>query len=496
MGQSIDKERFADGDYERFAARLQDDLAALEALLARPGFGEGPTTLGAELEVSIIDEHGCALPVNREALAGTVDSRLQLEIDRFNLEFNVDPVPAAGAPFSALEQQLDHGIELMDRAVAPLGGRIACIGILPTLRLEDLQAGAMTDMPRFRALDAGIRRLRQRPFEIHIDGQEPLILTCDAVTLQGANTSFQIHVRVNPSEYAAMYNAVQLVTPLAVAAGANSPIHVGHRLWDETRVALFKQSTDPRVLGAGDWGRSARVLFGHGWVRRSALELFEESVALHPPLLPVAGDEEPLEVVARGGVPRLQGLRLHQGTIWQWNRAVYDSHDGGHLRIEIRALAGGPTPVDMAANAAFLVGMAVGLRPHIDRLLSRLPFKYAEHNFYRAAQSGLDATLLWPATSGTSPRARPVRELCLEHIEVAASGLRSLGVEAGEVTRMLDVIGERVSKGMSPARWQRRVLDHLDARMARPQALHRLLEIYLAEARTGRPVSQWSHDSP
>jgi gamma-glutamyl:cysteine ligase YbdK (ATP-grasp superfamily) len=409
MGLAINRQQFEDEEYERFSDRLQENLIALERLLARPGFGLGPTTLGAELEVSIVGRDYKALPVNRQVLARNMDPRLQLELDRFNLEFNLDPTPLTGAPFSALEDQLGHALDLLDRAAAPLGGRVVPIGILPTLTADELGSHAMTDLPRYHALNEGIKRLRQSFFEIDIDGQEPLRQRCDAVTLEGANTSFQIHLRVNPGDYADMYNAAQLATPIALALAANSPTYVGHRLWDETRVALFKQSTDSRGADGTRWRRAARVPFGHGWVRRSVLELFAEAVALHPPLLPILSDEEPVDSVDRGQVPALSELRLHQGTIWQWNRAVYDDSAGGHLRIELRAFGGGPTPIDMAANAAFLIGMMAGLRSEIAYLLPRLPFRYAEYNFYRAAQHGLDAVLLWPTARGNSPREAPPR---------------------------------------------------------------------------------------
>ena len=37
------------------------------------------------------------------------------------------------------------------------------------------------------------------------------------ITLEGANTSFQVHYRVDPQVYADTFNAVQLVTPLGLA---------------------------------------------------------------------------------------------------------------------------------------------------------------------------------------------------------------------------------------------------------------------------------------
>ena len=91
VGLSIDKETFSQVDYGLFAERLQQSLVVLRDLLDRPGFGDGPKTLGAEMELSIVDQEGCAYPINRSVLAGNLDPSFQLELDRFNLELQYFP---------------------------------------------------------------------------------------------------------------------------------------------------------------------------------------------------------------------------------------------------------------------------------------------------------------------------------------------------------------------------------------------------------------------
>ena len=240
------------------------------------------------------------------------------------------------------------------------------VGILPTLRAEDLQLAALSDAARYRALNNGLRRLRQEPFRIRIDGADPLELAADDVGLEGANTSFQVHLRVDPDRFADHFNAAQLATGPVLAVAGNSPTFLGHRLWEETRVALFKQAVDDRDAAGRSSRRVSRVAFGTGWIATGAMELLEESVRLHEPVLPVLGAERPLERLAAGRVPALDELRLHQSTVWRWNRAIYDPAGGGHLRIELRALPAGPTVVDMLANAAFLLGLTLALAPDAD----------------------------------------------------------------------------------------------------------------------------------
>jgi gamma-glutamyl:cysteine ligase YbdK (ATP-grasp superfamily) len=492
MGLPIQQEDFQPDAYERFSLRLAESLEALRGLLSRPGFGVGPATIGAELEVFLVDAAGFPLPVNRQVLAQTVDSRVTLELDRFNLETNLRPGPLAGRPFQFLRAELEDTLGEMRRAAATQGARVAVIGILPTLREADLGSGALTGQPRYRALSAAIRKRRNAPLQVAIAGEDALTLAWDDVTLEGANTSLQYHLRVAPADFARAYNAAQLATAPVLAVAGNSPLFLGRRLWDETRVALFRQAVDDRgEPGEGGFLPHARVSFGHGWAREGAYELFAEAVALHPPLLPVVGAESPMEIVASGGLPKLEELRLHQSTVWTWNRAIYDPGADGHLRIEFRALPAGPSVVDMVANGAFLLGLTLGLMERMDALLPALPFVQARGNFYRAARQGLDAVLLWPSETAPSPRPVATVDLVPKLLPVARRGLVTAGVEPAEADAMLGVIEQRLAGRRTGARWQRQVLAKLEAHRPRSDALAAMLERYLAHASAGAPVHTW-----
>ena len=492
MGLSIDRDQFEEEDFSRFGQRLTHSLQALEHIIAQPNFGEGPQTIGAELELSIINSQGQAHPINRTLLNCAHDDHLQLELDRFNLEYNLSPVSLAGRPFSHLRTQLSNAIKSLAQCAAGLGGRIVPIGILPTLCAKELESPIMSDLPRYRALSAGLRRLRDGPFRIHINGPEPLTVTCSDVTLEGATTSFQIHLRVNPQDFAHSYNAAQLVTPIVLALSANSPIFLQHQLWEETRVALFKQAIDSRKTQEGDWQAPARASFGHGWIRRGAYELFAEAVGLHPPLLPVLSPEDPMECLRQGLLPQLEELRLHQGTVWRWNRAIYDASANGHLRVELRALPSGPTPIDMAANAALLIGLTLGMREHIEQILHQFPFEYAHRNFYRAAECGMAAMFVWPNRNSHGLREISVYDLAKELLPVAEQGLEDCGVEQEEIQTMLKVIRDRLEARINGARWQIQRLDLYEQQgHDRPTALTRMLEDYLQHSQTDTPISQW-----
>jgi gamma-glutamyl:cysteine ligase YbdK (ATP-grasp superfamily) len=482
MGQQVAKERFSEAEYRRFGERLEDSLLALGELLGRPGFGAGAPTIGAELELFLIDDDGRPLRRNKQVQTAACDERIVLELGSFNLEVNLTPLPLAGHPFTALASEARHMMLALDLAARSQGGRVVPIGILPTLTEFDFTRDAMSDETRYRALSRGIRRVRAEPFRVQIHGAERLELEVEDVILESANTSWQVHLRTPPADFARVYNAAQLAIGPVLAVSGNSPSFLGRDLWEETRIALFEASADDRDMER-PWRVDGRVSFGSGWVESGAGELFELSVREYEPVMPVMDDEDPLAVVRGGGVPRLAELRLHQGTVWQWNRPVYDPADGGHLRVELRALPAGPTCADMAANAAFLLGLVVAMadRPS---WIDDVPFADAYRNFYRAARNGLDATLAWPG------RTQPVAAagLVVDLLPVAAEGLASAGVDESEASRHLAVIADRVGKRRTGAIWQRETLAALGEE---PGAPARMLACYRDLSFTGDPVHTW-----
>ena len=490
MGTDIGEEEFDESDYSHFAERLEECLSVLGQLLDRPGFGVGPATVGAELELFLVNGAARPLRCNQAIRAAAADPRITVELDRFNLELSASPAPLAGRPFATLGGELNVLLDHVAHTARDHAGRLALIGILPTLTRADLGPGVMTDVPRYRALSSGLRRLRQDPFRIRIAGEDPLELASEDVALEGANTSFQVHLRVNPADFTRTYNAVQLATAPVLAVSGNSPTFLGHRLWEETRIALFKQSIDDRQAH-GPRRRLARTALGTGWLRGGALELFTESVRLHQPLLPVLSGPGPPAGSSEWQVPPLDELRLHHGTVWRWNRAIYDPASGGHLRIEMRALPAGPTVIDMLANAAFLIGLSLWLAGQDQRWTYALPFERADHGFYRAAQQGLSAQLSWPAGRRDQMRTLPAAKLVAELVPPARQGLLQAGVAAAEADGLLAVISARAASGQTGAAWQRATLAAAERRHDRDRALAVMFDCYLRCADTGLPVHTW-----
>ena len=491
MGVQISKESFLPSEHRAFQERLQRCLTALGALIDRPGWGTGPTTIGAELELVLVGSDGQPRPCNAAVVAEAGDPRVTVEMVRWDLECNLTPQPLLGRPFEAMARETRELLTWLDVVGETWDARVTPIGILPTLTTADLNEAALTDSARYRALNASLLNARgSDPFRVRINGVESLDVTSQDIGLQGANTSWQVHLRTDPRAYRSTYNAAQLATLPVLAVAGNSPLLAGRQLWDETRIALFKQSLDVRGPERRD-RRTARVAFGLDWLRTGPLDLFAANVREHDPLLPVLSEEDPLDALAAGRIPELAERRLHQSTTWPWNRAVYDHHGGGHLRVELRALPAGPTVEDMLANSAFLLGLVIELREVADDLIDCMPFGVARRGFYQAARLGMDAALPWVDLATGEPLVLPAVDLAARLLPVARRGLERAGVAADEAQRLLAVIDDRVAAGRTGARWQRSALESLARTHTRDEALAALTLRYLDLSSGGAPVHTW-----
>src|SRR5262249_24918575 len=156
-----------------------------------------------------------------------------------------------------------------------------------------------------------------------------------SVMLEACCTSFQVHYQVSAEEFVQLYNIAQAVTAPVLAAATNAPLLFGRRLWRETRIPLFQQAVDTRGASHHMRERSPRVSFGTRWVEQSVVELFQEDLARFRVLLGAALQEDSLVMLQKGQMPSLQALRIHNGTVYRWNRACFGFNDGKpHLRIE------------------------------------------------------------------------------------------------------------------------------------------------------------------
>ncbi|HJT29451.1 MAG TPA: glutamate-cysteine ligase family protein, partial [Pyrinomonadaceae bacterium] len=396
MGEQRVEQQVDETKSQAFMKALLEDLRALAFMLEDGRVETGVTRIGAEQEMFLIDRYLRPAPVSLEVLKEANDPRLTTEIARFNLEANLSPLKLENDCFSRMERELTEVVEVARNSAATQDVNVLLAGILPTLQKSDLTLDNLTPVPRYHQLDQGVIRMRGGPLSIHIKGLDELQLTHDNIMMESCNTSFQVHFQSNAKEFANHYNVAQAITAPILAVAVNSPLLFGQRLWQETRVALFQHSTDERSRPQLARHQPTRVSFGDCWLKHSVIELFHDQITRFRPVLITEPDENPFAVLARGETPSLSALRLHNGTVWRWNRACYGVHNGvAHLRIENRALPSGPTIADEIANAAFFTGLMVALPQIYGEIAKQMAFDDAKSNFFRAARHGLDAQFQW-----------------------------------------------------------------------------------------------------
>ena len=471
MGKEIEQTAFTAETTAAFVEFVQQETETLERWRAAGGLSESGYVGGFELEAWLLDHNYFPLPKNEEYLKRLDNALVVPELSRFNVELNGTPQSLRGGALRRLEEELNETWRHCLAVAKEFEATLTMTGILPTVRQQDLSLQNMSSRNRYRALNRRILEMRNgKPLELNIEGEESLSLTHDDVMLEAASTSFQIHLQPPASEIARHMNASMILSGPMVALSANSPFLFGKSLWAETRIPLFEQSV---ATGDANQPGGSRVSFGSDYLQENPVDFFRENLQRYPPLLPMLFD----------GSDELLHLRLHNGTIWRWNRMLigFDELKIPHLRIEHRPVPAGPTIVDMLANAAVYFGAVHFLARRRIPPEADMPFATAKDNFYRAARDGLQARLVWLDGREVGAGTLFTEEL----LHMATEGLKLLGIEGDDIERYIGIARGRAETGQNGAAWQR-----AHAEICR-RDFSRLTADYLSLQRSGTPVHEW-----
>ena len=486
MGEEVEAQEFSRADRTRHRAKVRRCLDVFARMLREAAFDTDDPMTGLEVELNLIDERGDPALKNADVLERIADPDFQTELGQYNIEINVPPARLREGGLTQFEDELRRDLDDAEAKASEVGAHLLMIGILPTLADGHMTRQTLSANPRYALLSDQILDARGEDISISISGAETLETTADSIVPEAACTSTQFHVQTSPDQFAAYWNASQAIAAPQLALAANSPYLLGRELWRETRIPLFAQATETRSEELKAQGVRPRVWFGERWIT-SVFDLFEENVRYFPALLPVTEDEDPLEVLESGGTPALAELRLHNGTVYRWNRPVYDVVDDvPHLRVENRLLAAGPTVVDTVANAAFYYGLVRALVDSPRPLWSQMSFSAAEENLHVAAQQGIEAQVYWPGVGQV-----PATELVLRRLlPMAHEGLESWGVEADVRDRLLGIIEQRCLTGTNGAEW---FVERMRRRSGedRYDALRATVLEYRERMHTNEPVHTW-----
>ena len=492
MGEKKFKKAKGELGKQQFVSNLLQDMQALEYMLHNQFFETGITRIGAEQEMCIIQKKSFkAAPIALEIMDLLQDKPwLDTELAKFNLEINLDPRVFTGSALKDMEEETNEKLQIIKTELAHFQSDILLTGILPTLHKNDLESHNLTPRERYKLLVESLSaQLLGQAFELRIQGIDELLLRSHTPLLEAANTSFQVHLQVDPENFVPYYNIAQALTAPVLGISANSPIVFGRRLWHESRIALFQQALDVRTTNEHMRERSPRVNFGSDWVHNSILDIYREDIARFRSLIYPETNENSMETVLAGNIPRLSALQVHNSTVYRWNRPCYGISDTGkpHLRIENRVLPAGPTVVDEIANAALWLGAVVGCAKEWGDIRKKMSWEDVRDNFEKAARFGMDSKFTWFKDKKITVTDLVQHEL----IPLAKEGLASQGIDSGDIDFYMDIISQRAKLNLNGARWQLRAFTKLKKETSMDEAVTVMTSAIYENQALGKPVHTW-----
>lgn len=468
MGDEVSKDHFNARDYRRFNDRLDQEMALVRQLFQDQQFDNQTRKLGYELELCLVDQNGHPAPLNERILDGAANKAFTYELAKYNLEINGNAFELSADVFNEISNDLEELYREIDNQCQANNIQPGLFGVLPSLGNEHLDPDHyMSNMYRYRILDQCLMAMRKRPIHLELHGQDCLMVERTDVMLEAMGTSLQVHYQVPFDESVASYHASLWACLPMIAVATNSPLVLQKLCWQESRIAIFKQSVDTRNLEEMRDAVVPRVHLSKGYIN-SWLDLFEDN-SYYTPILPEVIDCEPAE---------LHHFNLHNGTIWRWVRPILgvDADGSYHLRLELRVAPSGPTRIDTVANLVFCIGLIEGLKTDSEHL-TVIPYASLEQDFYRAARTGLDADITW-----YDGRKTCIKKMILDNaLDQAKSGLARLGVESEP---WLGIIEQRVISGRTGAYW---IKNYWNEKADSEQ----LVLDYLELARNNLPVHEW-----
>lgn len=477
MGEEINAVKFSKHDFENFKQQLEDETQRLADWFEQCKMSHQPDKAGFELEVWIVDNKTNPAPLNETFLKKLDDDLFSPELSRFNIELNGQPENLHRHALSCLQHSLSKSWQHCFKVATGFDASLVMIGILPSVTDKQLVLENMSKMKRYDALNQQVLAQRKgKPLTLDINGHEHLKTEHHDVMLESATTSFQLHWQIPIEKSVRAYNASIIASAATVAVSANSPYLFGKDLWDETRIPLFEQSVEVGGFNDAAFGPTRRVSFGSGYAKQSLMEVFKENIEHFPILLPVNYSD---------ASDKLKYLRLHNGTLWRWNRPLigFDEPSGQpHVRIEHRVIAAGPTITDGIANAAFYYGLANYLTNLETPPEQEIDFSTAKNNFYNAAKTSLHSSVKW--LNNYSGRMKPLLEEQL--IPQAMLGLQQLDITDDEIQHYMNIIRQRVANEQTGANWLRKY------RLEHNCSMQELSAAYAKQQSTGQPVHSWS----
>ncbi len=486
MGETKLHTKKTAGTHIRFVNALLRDIAAIEQMIQGNLFESDNERIGAEQEVCIVTENFKPADNSIELLNAIQHPQFTTELAKYNIEINLLPQILQPGCFAAMENDLLEKYHLAAGHAANNNTKLVLAGILPTISRNEISLDYLTPLERYHMLSKKLRDLRGRQFDLYLKGVDELHIRHDSIMFEACNTSFQTHLQIPPEEFVPAYNWALAISAPVLAVASNSPLLLGKELWSEIRIALFQQSIDTRHSIDEIREQRPRVTFGKDWIYNSITEIYKEDITRFEVLINADIEENALECLAQNNIPNLSALRLHNGTIYRWNRMCYGITDNKpHMRIECRYIPAGPTIKDEIANAAFWVGLMKARPENVKKIWEHFDFKDVKSNFFKSARSGIESVFIW---MGKQISAKDL--IKNELLPLAHEGLKNCGFSNEEIFVYLGVIEKRLETATG-SQWQVRNFRNLKKVMNVSDALVAITEFMYNQQQQNIPVCDW-----
>ena len=469
-----------------FVSALIEDIEVLEEMIQKHLLEDGVERMGAEQEVCIVQKNFIPAGNSIPLLEAINDPQFTTELATYNLEINLQPQALAPGCCLAMEKELLEKFRIAEEKAKLFDNHLVIAGILPTISRHEITLDYLTPKERYRLLSKKLRNLRGRQFDLYLKGVDEIHVRHDSIMFEACNTSFQVHLQIPVNELVPAYNWALAISGPVLAITSNSPLLLGKELWSEIRIALFQQSIDTRHSVDEIRQQRPRVTFGKDWIFKSITEVYKEDVTRFEVLVNDTVDESAAASIRQGRTPALKALRMHNSTIYRWNRMCYGVMDGKpHMRIECRYIPAGPSVRDEIANAAFWIGLMKARPDNVQRIWEHFDFKDVKSNFFKAARAGMETVFVWQG------KAISAYELIRnELLPLAHQGLHKIGLSEAEIFQYLGTIEKRLDTHTG-ARWQVSNYRRLQKEMNDTDALRILTEQMYVHQQANIPVCNW-----
>lgn len=486
MGQATSNSKHTKNKHLHFVSALLEDITALEHMIDNGMIESDVERIGAEQEICIVQENFSPADNSIALLQDINDPQFTTELAKYNIEINLHPRKLGEGSCLAMENELLEKFELARKHAVAHNSHLVIAGILPTISRKEITLDYLTPKERYHMLSKKLRDLRGRKFDLYLKGVDELHIRHDSIMFEACNTSFQVHLQIAPADLVAAYNWALAISAPVLAICSNSPLLLGKELWSEIRIALFQQSIDTRHSIDEIREQRPRVTFGKDWIYQSITEVYKEDISRFEVLINDDIDEHAMQSISENKIPTLRALRLHNGTIYRWNRICYGITDNKpHMRMECRYIPAGPTVRDEMANAAFWFGLMKARPENVKKIWEHFDFKDVKSNFFKAARAGMESAFVW--------RGKTISAYELiknELLPLAHTGLRECGMSEEEIFLYLGTIEKRLET-RTGAQWQVQNFRKLKKEMNDADALRVLTEHMYKLQLQNIPVCNW-----